>query len=441
MNNNEILLDVIGELDEALIPELSVKPKRNTAIRRSMIGGGICAAALIGAIFLLPETGGHKLPSQTSPTPSESNTQEVAQTEASIATEVQRETETAVPTEAETVNGKVKLSSAISFAGGGFEGLMAYDISELATANPWSADLHIETLPVYRNLAYAKEYPQLSGMACLTEERMQEIAQGIADGMGTTLTSTKTVLIGEIAGGTLPQTIKAMPSRLDAVLENGYSLSVHGNGNVQINCIRNPLQLVTGKDFTISSTSKEQALAAFDRLSEEFSAILGFENPVGYTYADRSFEGEENRSYYLYDKSDDPIQDILNFNLSYATFSPTDIIWITNAMHTAEYLDDYPIITADEAEALLLDGGYHTTVPEEYLRSGAVRQEDIARTELVYRNVKREEFHQPYYRFYVELDPSAFFNAPEGLKNYGIFYVPAVKSEYLTDFSTELSFN
>ena len=41
--------------------------------------------------------------------------------------------------------------SDISAGGMGFEGLMAFDISELTNANPWTEDITLTTLPVYRN--------------------------------------------------------------------------------------------------------------------------------------------------------------------------------------------------------------------------------------------------------------------------------------------------
>lgn len=439
MKNSEILLDIFGELDEALIPQLPEKAEHRTAIRRSVIGGGICAAAIIAAVLLLPETGGHKLP--TLPVEPESTAQESRETETVIPTETPTEAENTEPTQAETVNGKVKLSSAIIFSGGSFEGLMAYDISELDTPNPWSADMHMEEMPVYRNLSYWEEYPQISSMAGLSEERMQEIAQYTAEGLHTSVVSTNFKYIGDIVGGALSDEAASSAYLLEAECENGYSLSVYGNGDVQINCIRNPLQLITGKEFTISGTDKTQALRALDKLADAFSDLHGYKNPTGYSYADRTFEGDENRSYYLYDKAEDDLQDILNFNFSYTSFSPTDIIRITNSLHTAEYLGDYPIITADEAQALLLGGSYHTTVPQEYLHGGKIAEENIAKAELVYRNQKREKFHQPYYRFYVELDDENFQGDAEGLKTFGVFYVPAVRAEYLTDFHTELRFN
>ena len=36
----------------------------------------------------------------------------------------------------------------------GFEGLMAYDISELQNGNPWTEETKLDTLPVYQNTAY-----------------------------------------------------------------------------------------------------------------------------------------------------------------------------------------------------------------------------------------------------------------------------------------------
>ena len=39
----------------------------------------------------------------------------------------------------------------------------------------------------------------------------------------------------------------------------------------------------------------------------------------------------------------------------------------------------------------------------------------------------------PYYRFFIRLRDSEATGSELGLKNYGVFYVPAVESEYLTE--------
>ncbi|MBQ5310938.1 MAG: hypothetical protein ILP19_02705, partial [Oscillospiraceae bacterium] len=51
MKNNEVLLDVIGDTDEELIPSLE-KKKRD--ITRWVILGGMCAAAVICGIRMIP---------------------------------------------------------------------------------------------------------------------------------------------------------------------------------------------------------------------------------------------------------------------------------------------------------------------------------------------------------------------------------------------------
>ena len=52
----------------------------------------------------------------------------------------------------------------------------------------------------------------------------------------------------------------------------------------------------------------------------------------------------------------------------------------------------------------------------------------------------REKYYQPYYKYYVELDPEAL-NMADDLKNYGIFYVPAIESEYLEEYKPNIEFN
>ncbi len=55
MKNRDILLDVIGETDEELVPELT--EKKHSRIKRIMLGG-VCAAAVIaGAVTLYPKLG------------------------------------------------------------------------------------------------------------------------------------------------------------------------------------------------------------------------------------------------------------------------------------------------------------------------------------------------------------------------------------------------
>ena len=55
MKNRQILLDVIGDTDEKLIPELSPKRKTNRILQWAAVGG-VCAAAVIACAIVLPKT-------------------------------------------------------------------------------------------------------------------------------------------------------------------------------------------------------------------------------------------------------------------------------------------------------------------------------------------------------------------------------------------------
>ena len=76
MKNKEILLDVMGDTDERLVPELTAKKKKSGILGWTALGG-VCAAAVIACVAILPKTDGEKinLPAteSSSKSPSESS--------------------------------------------------------------------------------------------------------------------------------------------------------------------------------------------------------------------------------------------------------------------------------------------------------------------------------------------------------------------------------
>lgn len=70
MKNKDILLDVIGDTDEKLVPELTAMKKKSSIVKWSALGG-VCAAVIIGCAVLLPKSGEHS-PLQQSSQPQES---------------------------------------------------------------------------------------------------------------------------------------------------------------------------------------------------------------------------------------------------------------------------------------------------------------------------------------------------------------------------------
>lgn len=91
-----------------------------------------------------------------------------------------------------------------------------------------------------------------------------------------------------------------------------------------------------------------------------------------------------------------------------------------------EDLDDIELIGLywDRREKAIVetDKKYITNAPEDF-----PGEEYIKKVELVYEE-KYEENLMPYYQFYVELENMKQEN---GLKTYGIYYVPAVDSKYI----------
>ena len=65
MKNKEILLDMIGETDEKLVPELTAKKKKSNIIRWTALGG-VCAAAVLACAVVLPKIGNDNKLSVTS---------------------------------------------------------------------------------------------------------------------------------------------------------------------------------------------------------------------------------------------------------------------------------------------------------------------------------------------------------------------------------------
>ncbi|MCI6560530.1 MAG: hypothetical protein PUB66_05755 [Oscillospiraceae bacterium] len=390
MKNNEILLDVIGDTDEKLIPELSAESKRKRIIKWSVFGGSICAVAVIVCAVML--SSGEKQMSYKSLYGNLPHTAQFG-----------------------TKSGSEKIESEIMYGDMGFEGLMAYDISELDVPNPCSPEDVPQALPVYRNLSYETDY--------LTSDTVKEIAENTA--------------------AALDKTITGNESEYEFKCDDSTSIKVYGNGMIGI-FFGKAVAVPPEYKFTHGETSPAEAEKILSYFSEQYAELLQYDEPVCYSFADRSYSGEEIRSYYVYNKSEDTVSDILNFSFYDARFCPDDsgdlmCIWLTNSYCSSEYAGDYPVITADEAAELLLSGSYYSSVPADYLSGGTISAEDIARTDLIYRT-GREKYYQPYYRFYVELDSEAL-NMADNLKNFGIFYVPAIESEYLSDFSPGVSFN
>ena len=452
MKNNEKLLNIIGEVDEEFIPELHTRKKRSTA-KWLAIGGSVCAAVLVGAFALrgLIKRNPPIATSQETAETTETNEQTTTSSTTSTTKPVENDTAEAkddsfvlsdeeyadilenhkiypeyqLPTE--TDDGLVHISAGFEFGAMGFGGIMVFDISEYDSPNPWSEDLQLSTLPVFRNLSYVEHVG--GAPVYLSEEEMLTMAKNTAAALGATIISTEAETIGD-AMGNPPEEYADRTYYVTADCDT-VIINVEGDGEITVR-IKEPVKL-DGYSFTYQNTDKEEGERTVAYLAERLRGLLQYSNPVSYTINDRNIYEEQHRMYYIYDRSDDIVQDILNYNLCYTEVYPNDdgtfdFIRMFNQLVSSEFLGNYPVISENEARSLLLNNSYISTVHLE-----TIEESDIGKVELMYR--MNDEYVLPYYLYYVDITDIAYYSPDSEMKTYGLFFVPAVRAEYLSDIS------
>lgn len=296
----------------------------------------------------------------------------------------------------------------------GYEGVTVYDISEFGSRNPWTQEVELETLPVYRNLAWVKGG---SGVQVwYSAEELYAKAEEVAMLLNTEIIS--------VEYGVIPEDLELFFEK-EGVNEIKVqtplgTIEINGNGEV---CIGFEPALVLPEEMT-------------QYLLEQFAVLWTGEYIVD-TWVEYYDSGEVIKEYGAFKEGDNLEEQILNYNFERIRFRQNweeklSSIDFGNQLDCAELLGRYPIISWETAQELLLNGAYVTSVPEIRLHGGMVREEYIAKVELVYHHSVLDKVFMPYYRFYLELTEET--DMAEGLKSYGAFYVPAVSGEYLVNF-------
>lgn len=324
-------------------------------------------------------------------------------------------------------------------AGSGFEGILHQNIAERIAYNPWDPEKTPDTMPVFQNTKYTE-----NSIACGWDEKE----------MRAQLDFIETALNLEVLESKFTEAGHHQEATLTATLSHDIFVSIKADGSIYLDFCDSsyglPPASKIGKYFAADATAAEAEMG-LGYLIDRFSDLVNVSQPGKVLYGDYNIYGEYRREYRIYDSSGDMVSDILNYSYHYLHFAvDTDAcdgslwgIWLINELACAEKIGDYPIISAEEARQLLLNGSYITSVP--YAFPG---EEYIATVELVYRRSNRNETLIPYYRFYVELPDAEFSNetkellAEKNIKDYGAYYVPAVEAEYITNMPIyEGSFN
>lgn len=339
-----------------------------------------------------------------------------------------------------------------------YSNYFAHNVSEVGNQNnPWNESLELETLPVFLNMNYGKQNGD-GYVLLLTEEEMIQTAERAANKLGVTIEDTNVVYAVS----------NDMPIELTAVC-NGekygveqIKILVHGSGdtvdirfgekegganyNTEEQCYQLPegYKLPCSVNPGLGTTeSQEEDEKAINLMYERFKALTGYDNPEIAVSNMPHYSNSTLTEYKLWDKDEDIVRNILNYNLTGVKFFPKGYdqkqLWeieLSNSLYTSHYAGDYPTITVQEAKEKLLER--LAIVPPGYAIP-VITEDQIEKTELIYGNTKTKKYIMPYYRFYVRSENEA--EGMEGYYQYSQYYVPAIWDMYLEDMSDKRIYN
>ena len=300
--------------------------------------------------------------------------------------------------------------------GMGFEGYMAYDISELVNANPWNDSLELSTLPVYQNqLTYDENYT-VSGVDF---NKMRKFLVEIARRFGL---DTKWLKI----------TSEETKYSTEFITE-ADDLKIKVDQNLTATISFHPAVSLPNKYNFTHYASYEDISAVAEYLKTEYNDIIDINIPQVNIYGgEYNVHAKQKYSIAFFDANGNDTEQIVNYNFNRVTFSCDDEgkLFLARIYQPdlSQKVGDYPIITSEQARELLSNGNYITSVPYEI-----PGLEYVKKVELVYRTGEYEVYYMPYYRFYVELPEEQRDN---GLKTYGTYYVPAVNGDFISNMPT-----
>lgn len=394
----EDISDAMAYIGDDLLEEADAVRGTVSASRSRWKGWAALAACAGLVLFGAVRWGGG--PAAPVPTPS-------AETTAPLETTAPVETSPPAITSVPTVDGLPMLTIELGEMGMGFEGYMAYHITELVNGNPWTEEAGLTTLPVYANPVELDVYGQPVEDRAAMETALREVADRLGmRGMEVAETGWDTL---ELCG-------------------ESVTLEVNEAGTVTLTL--DPAQILPEK-YNFGYHAPYDAMeAAGAYLMETYAALLEMENPtLNLCGGDYNIYREQGYQIEVYEGAGDLTDQLVGYHFRRVAFYPDEDgkLWMIRfyLSDLSRKLGDYPIVTVEEAKTLLVEGHYITSVP--YELPGL---EYVEKVELVYRNGEREGCWMPYYRFYVRLPEMM---EDDGLQTFGAYYVPAVEGRFLTN--------
>lgn len=416
MKNNERLLSAIGEINDKFISKKNIKKKSGLPIKLAAVGTA-CAAGFFG-FFAVKNSGlftksypwdGYRI------FPEYEYGKDVWDGSEKIPMEL---------------NNAAYYSSGTTYA---ITSVGAKNMGEFDDGNPWSEELELTSLPVFKNLSFKghADVPR----RYYNEEQMLEMAENAAEALGLTIDSH--MFYYDVSGYTdvLPYMLAAGCDG-EAYGVELVDITVYGEGKIEIEfgdsipSVDETFAKIPIDYKFANDTDKEEGEKTVSYLAERFENLLQFKAPV----TSAPIDCYSSRRYTVFDESDDAVESILNYSLSYAEFTPApyrrelETITLRNVLSVSEYMGDYPVISVSEAKERLLAGEYYSRD----VKGETIAEEDIKKVDLLYL-YDNQEYIRPFYRFYVKQPRPNWVD--KDLEEYGMLFVPAVRQDML--FATD----
>lgn len=409
MKKNERLMKQLGEVNDKYVAEAAPKIKsEKTHVKFAVIG--TMAAAAAGVVLW---QGVKNIPDRKADKKSTENKKSYSQI-------IEFPENTGELPIIHTQNGET--------GGMGFEGFLAYDVSELLDENPSRESCEFTELPVF--IEPSNEIYSHGDFPVYTIDEMEEKLKNIA----ALLTDEEFTPVDRHPNG---EYYKAEAGNIN------FSMYSHSS-RIHIE-FKNSVGLPDECDIC-DTTDKDHAIRSLKYLGDKYKNIIRMDNPTPVVFTDFNIYNEPLTTYALYDKSEDPLTSLINYNLRQVNFyggKELRSISICDDLGYKEFAGMYPVISYDQAYEKLIGGDYYTTVwEEEYLPNG-INNDEIFFTGISYRRTADYKYTLPYYRFLVELHPERNEQSrlAEGIKEFGAYYVPAVSPDYLVIENEDVAFN
>ena len=310
---------------------------------------------------------------------------------------------------------------------------MAYDVSELLREDPLDGQLP-GTLAVYRGT--------LAGRCLNTDGMTERLTDALtALGYDPSLADSARLTTGYDEESTQdPEAVaQSLYEKFGIGSELDYwsglaqmEVELPGGGVLSVN---NELTLdITLSDEAGEAVAGTEAARNAEKLLESNGDLLdalGGYDTVGLTKADCAYDGTRNQPQaFLYRSGETPSEKLAGYDLSRASFTADaegDLLTLRlPGTARAESVGEYPLISREEAAALLAGGSYLNAEYDE--AAPAAAEIEQAESYLCYTG-GRALYYVPMWCFVI--DEGERENTADGLHSYRPYYVPAVSLDTL----------